>query len=333
MLNSNLLFYHALNRTNTSACGGRMSATQIISGVLQNVFPHVFSAERLAGNTIIRKLFAKVADDDDGTLYAPAFCIDGNTLGDDWCYLWAGTQRDTAADITGSERFYGGGLSTTGLIAGKTQTVTVDIKSNTMAACIQNGDKIRITNKATPDSTTGTVQWVTVSGAPTVVDNLLTLTFTEHLADSYAIGAKISSIYQPGDLKTSLGTISKTSAAGTYDDTNHPWVLDNIGSTDEDIAIAFTDNAGNFTVTGDSLGLLGSGNISTDFVVTNANFGKPRLTIPAGFWTGTWATGDTLSRTIHPAAFAGWEKKVTPAGASSMSNNRVTLVWSGEALS
>jgi hypothetical protein len=330
MQNSDLKFYHPLVINNTTTNGSRMSANQIISGVLQNVFPHVFKAERDAGSTITRKIYGKNADDADGTLFNAAFCIDGTTLGDDWCYFWAGTQRDTAADITGSERKYGGGLSTTTLTAGSSQTVTVEVKSTTVTGVFANADKIRITNKATPDSGTGTEQWVTINGAPSVSGHLVTITFTEALTDSYAIGSKISSIYFPGDVKTSLGTISKT-GSGTYDDTTYPWVLDNIGTTDEDITCTFTD-ATHFTVTGDSLGSLGSGIIGTVFTYTNPGFSKPSFTIPVGFWTGTWATGNTLSRTIHPSAAPLWERKITPAGANSMSNNKITMISSGEAV-
>ena len=330
MLNTDLKFYLPITVTDTTANGGRMSANQIISGVLQNVFPHVFKSERNSGSIKYRKVFGKVADDSDGTLFNAAFCIDGNTLGDDWVCFWPGTQRDTQANITGSERKYGGGLSTTALTAGTSQTVTVEVKSSTMTGVFQNGDKVRITDKTTPDSGTGNEQWVTINGAPSVNGHLVTITFTESLAASYAIGSKVSSIYLPGDVKCTLGTISKT-GSGTYDDTTYPWGLDNIGTTDEDITVTFTD-ATHFNVTGDSLGSLGSGIIGTAFVATNSNFSKPYFTIPVGFFTGTWQPGNTLSRTIHPAAVPLWEKRVVPAGANSMSNNKITMISSGEAI-
>jgi len=331
MINSDLKYYLPLTVNNTTTNGGRMSANQIVSGVLQNVFSHVFKAEREAGSTVYRKIFGKNADDADETLFSAAFCVDGNTLGDDWVCFWPGTQRDTQADITGSERKYGGGLSTTAVTGGSDTTVTVDVKDATMTGVFLDGDQVRISDKSSPDSLTGNEQWMTVTGDPSVSGTLVTLTFTAAPTASYAAGAKVSSIYEAGDVATSLGTITKSSTSGTYDDSTYPWLLDNIGTTDEDIHIVFTD-ATHFNVTGDSLGTLGSGVIGTAFVVTNSSFSKPRFTIPAGFFTGTWATGDTMDRTIHPSAVALWEKKVTPAGASSISNNKITMITSGEAV-
>jgi hypothetical protein len=333
MLNIDLKFYKSLVVNNLSTNGGRMAGSTgvINTGELQNVFPHVFKAEREAGSTLYRKILCKNADDADGTLFSGAFCIDGNTLGDDWVCFWVGTQRDTQADITGSERKYGGGLSTTVITGGTTTTVTVEVKSSTMTGVFVDGDQVRISNKATPDSLTGTEQWMTITGTPTVVGSEVTMTFTAAPTDTYAVGAKVSSIYEPGDITTSLGTITETSSAGTYNTTTAEWILDNIGTTDEDLVFTFTDST-HFTCVGDSLGTLGSGIIGTEFVVTNSSFSKPRFTVPAGFFTGTWATGETLSRTIHPSAVALWEKKVTPAGASSISNNKITLIMSGEAI-
>ena len=79
ILDSELDFYKAETNDDTTSNGGRMSAIEIISGVLQNVWPHAFKAERDAGSTKFRKLFCKVSNDDDDTLYNPGYCLENKS--------------------------------------------------------------------------------------------------------------------------------------------------------------------------------------------------------------------------------------------------------------
>ncbi len=159
----------------------------------------------------------------------------------------------------------------------------------------------------------------------------MTITVAETLANDYTVasGARVSSIYEAGDIECTMTGWTETSASGTYDESAHPPVLDNIGTIEQTWTLTFTD-ATHFSVSGDTVGSVGSGDTSTDFAPQNSDFSKPYFTLEAAGWGGTWTAGDTVVFTTHPAAIALWEKRVVPAGAASLSNNKITLVWPGE---
>lgn len=315
--------------TNDSTNGGRMSNNQIISGVLQNVFPHVFSNDRQAGLTTRRKLFFKVANDADETLNNPAVCLDGPTSGEDWVFFHVGTQRDTQNDITGSERKYVAGVTTAQASAGGS-TLVVDVEDSSLTNGFLDADTIRVTDKLTPDSGTGNEEEHTISGTPSVSGTEVTITISGTLANTYAAGAKVSSKYVPSDIACSVDNWSESAAGdGTYDETTNPVDCDNIGTIEQTWTLTFTD-ATNFTVEGDVEGSVGSGNTSTDFSPENSDFSKPYFTLAAAGWAGTWAANDTITFQTHPAAVTIWEIREVPAGAASMANNSVTAIFSGE---
>ncbi|MBF0171737.1 MAG: hypothetical protein HQK87_11755, partial [Nitrospinae bacterium] len=68
---SELRFYKSATVSDASSNGGRMSANEIPDGVKNNVWPDVPQGERLAGSTKFRKVFFKVANDDDIRLINP----------------------------------------------------------------------------------------------------------------------------------------------------------------------------------------------------------------------------------------------------------------------
>lgn len=328
IISNELQAFKSLTVTNDATNGGLMSANAIVSGVLQNVFPHVFKAERESGSTIYRKVFFKVANDNDETLLSPLIYFDGPTGGDDWVYFHVGTQSDTQADITGSERKYGTALTTGSITAGDS-TIVVDVEDASLTGIFQDGDKIRLTNKATPDSLTGTEEELTISGAPVVASAQVTITVSGTIANSYAIGSKVSTIYEPGDISTSVTDPVVTSASGTFDHAGTPIVADNIGTIFQNWTLTFSD-ATNYTCSGHTVGSVGAGTISGNFEPPNADWTKPYFIIDFAAFGGTFANGDTITFTTNPAAVPIWETRVVPAGASSLANNSITAVFAGE---
>jgi hypothetical protein len=327
ILASELQFFKSATVTDTTSNGGRLSATQITSGAVANVFPHVMSAERAAGSTKRRKLFLKCSNDADETLYSPWACLDGPTAAGDYVYFHVATQRDTAADITGSERKYGAApLKTTVTAGGSTLTVTVEAAAIT--GIYQNGDTIRITDKATPSSGTGNEELLVISGAPSVSGSDVTITITGTLANGYAAGAKVASLYKPSDLACSISNWAET-GAGTYNEGTYPVLGDNIGTIEQTWTLTFTD-ATHFTVVGDTVGTVGSGTTSADFSPTNSSFSKPYFTLRSAGFGGTWAANNTIVWQTHPAAIALWETRVVPAGTASLAANSATLIFGGE---
>lgn len=339
MLDADIKSYHAAEVSSVSTNGGRMSANEIISGVVNNVWPHVPKAERTAGATLHRKVFIKAADDDDGALLAAQQYIDKPTDGDDFIIAFLATMTDTEADITGSERKYGAAVLQAN-ITGNPSTFTVTVEDSTLAsgtnAIYADGDTIRLTDKATPDAGSGTEEELTISGAPSVSGNDVTITVAESIVNDYTAGsAWVSSILDKGDTSCSTDTFVDTTAGdGTYDDASYPVITDNIGTVEDAITIQFTD-ATHFNCTGSSGINYGSHDTGTgfdgvDFAPNNGDFTKPYFTLEMGGFAGTWAAGDTITFNIHPAAFAIWLRRTVPAACASLANNKVTTVTVGE---
>ena len=329
ILTSELKFYKAATINDSASNGGRMSASTYTTGVVQNVFPNILSAERLAGSTKYRKIFCKVANDADETFYAPNLYFFAPTAGDDWVVFFAGTQTNTQGDLTGSERIYGAGTVATTVASGAT-SIVVNVESSTITGIIKAGDTLYITDKLTPTASTGNEETVVVNSINSVSGTQVTLTITTALINGYTAGSTVSSIYAVSDLACSVSNWVETGAF-TFNETTYPVLCDNIGTIEQTWTLTFTSSTV-FTVSGNTVGSLASGNTTTNYSPSNPDFTKPYFTLNFAGWGGTPAAGNTLVFQTHPAAIPIWEKKVTPAGASSITGNNVYLIWSGETL-
>ena len=132
--------------------------------------------------------------------------------------------------------------------------------------------------------------------------------------------------------RSTVDNWGESSTSGTYDETTNPPIVDHIGSVEQTWTITFSD-ATNFSCSGDTLGSVGSGSIGGgDFAPNNTDFSKPYFTLTDGTppWGGTWAASETITFKTHPAAAAIWEKRTVPAGADSLSGNKVVVAISGE---
>jgi len=329
ILDSELKLYKSLVVNDTTANGGRISANVVTSGVVNNVWPNVLKAERDAGSIKYRKLFAKVANDADETLLAAELWLDAPTAASDYQVIFAGTQRDTQVNITGAERKFGCASLQTNATATQS-TLVVEVEDPALTGMFAAGDKIRVTDKPTITGA-GNEETLTISGAPVVVGSQVTITTSTSLANSYTVaaGGRVMSIYAYGTVVCTTTNWVETSVAGTYDESAYPIVNDNIGTIEQTWTMTFSD-AANFTVAGDTVGAVGSGSTAANFIPTNADFSKPYFTMAALGFGGTWAAGNTIVFQTHPAAIPFWEKRVVPAGAASLSGNKVTAVFSGE---
>jgi hypothetical protein len=335
MIDTDLKVYLPKEVSDAGTNGGRMSAVQVISGVVNNVWPHVTKAERVSGSKKHRKVFCKAADDSDGTLISPQYWIDDVTPGDDWFVFFAGTLTNTQADITGSERKYGVASLKTDALAGS-NTLVVEVEDESLANAdiiFVTGDTIRPTTKVNPDDISGNEEFheidsVSVSGTE------VTITIVGTLASDYTVAenARASSVYEPGDVACSFDApVVTTAGDGDVDASTYAPTLDNIGTIEQIITLTFSD-ATNFVATSNVAGVtLTSGQKGTEWSPTNSEFSKPYITLHANFFTGTWASGDTCVIHVYPAAIALWETRTVPIAASPQSNNKITLVTAGEA--
>jgi dihydroxyacetone kinase DhaKLM complex PTS-EIIA-like component DhaM len=337
---SELKQYKSATVDESSLNGGIMGAVPIVSGVINNVFPNVSKADRLAGLTTYRKTYVKNTNLT-LNLIAPLAWIDIITAGDDYVCMFAGTNTDTQDDIVGTERKYGCASLQTDVTSGGS-TFIVEVEDAALAvgndAIFAAGDTIRISNKSNIDSGVGTEEEFIIDAITTtyLADPLHILVDigTSVLANSYTVAGntRVASIYKHGaDLYSSADTaVATTVGDGTFDDTTYPIVTDNIGTTEDTITLTFT-SASLFTVSSDTFGALDSGSTLATYTYTNPNFtGSTHFSIPLLGWTGTWASGDTLVFDVHPAAMALWRKRVVPAGSGSLSGNKTVLVFGGE---
>lgn len=323
----------------TTTNGNIMGSTAIVSNVLNNVFPDVSKASRLAGLTTLRKTFVKNTNLS-LALLSPVAWIDSITQGDDNVVLFAGTQRDTAADLTGTERKFGCASLDVDVASGS-NTFSIAVEDAALAVGDDKtfvvGDTIRITNKSNIDSGLGTEEEFLIDALVTPFegdDKRIEISIgATVLANSYTVAGvtRVMSIYKHGSsLISSADAGVPTSGAGTFLDTANPVVTSNIGTYEDDITITFT-SATEFGVESTTYGTLSDGVTTADYTHNSTvHVGSIHFTIPKEAWGGTWANNDTLELTVHPAAMSLWRKRVVPAASGSLSGNKTVLVFGGE---
>lgn len=305
-----------INDTTTN--GGRLSSNQVVTGVKNNFYPNLSDAQRSAGVPHqYRKGGYKVDNDADTPGTNGRVFLRKISPGDTRVLLFQTTNilRDTQADIVGTERKYGIGELNADVSASGT-TLVVNCEAGAGADLVfQAGDTIRIsdgTNTEYATIDTGGVSWAT---------DQATITLTAGLTNGYAAATPtvVSACIEQADVKTSFDNWVETSTSGTYDETTYPPTLDNIGGIEETWTLTFSD-ATNFSVSGDTVGSVGSGTTGGDFAPSNPDFSKPYFTLLAAGWAGTWANGETIVFQTHPAAIMFWADRITPAGSASGSD-------------
>lgn len=329
-----------------SKANGRMSglaADEVITGVVQNLFPHVSSSQRTAGYFDYYKTWWHIEDDADGIGIDPEIYQDFPTLSDDdYVLLFVMSDRVAIEDLTGyatgtdTEEKFGVAYLAEDITAGD---LTFDVTVNAAEmltgndAIFEDGKTIKISEKSVDTAVAGNEEIHTISGTPSISSDGLTATLTiadsSGFANSYTADGSITrvrSIIEPSDLETSVTTAVVTSSAGTFDDTTYAIVLDNMGTVDQDWTLYFTD-ATHFRLDGDEFGSsVATSDTSSDFAPNNSVKSRPYFIIDADAFGGTFQAGDTITFTTKPSAVAVGSKRVVPAGSDSLSNNVASQV-------
>jgi len=337
MLSTDLKVYAPL-------ANGRCSATVINSGVVQNVFPHVTSAQRLAGITRLKKTFWALTNTDNLPLIDPEAYHDKPTASlEEYVVMWESAQRTTEAGLAAemaAADLYGSAILAADIDIGD---LTFDVTVKNAELCpggdhdiFKDGYQIKVCSHSTALSTDGAEEVREIDGTPTYVGLTVTITVTAAFATAFTANTitRVSSLIIPtADIEPSNTSPVKTSTAGTIDFSTYPLILDNRGTIEQDWVLTWTD-ATHFTLTGDTLsGSVGSGTVGTDFSPSNPDFTRIYFTLEAGALSGTWAAGDTLTFTAHPARVPIGQASVVPPNSSSLANNVCTQVFGGEAAS
>ncbi|MBF0098746.1 MAG: hypothetical protein HQM04_18760 [Magnetococcales bacterium] len=200
---SELKLYAATVANDTTSNGGAISGTEIVSGVKNNIWPDVSQAERTAGSVKYRKVFIKVDNAGSLALTTARIFIETPTPGDDSIVIMSGTPTDTQAEADDYTRFYGAGALDADLVVGAS-TLAVNVEPGNAAVganIFQDGDLIRVSDKATVDASSGNTEFVHLASSNAVSwsGNKATLTLASGvtLANAYtASDTRVASVLE-----------------------------------------------------------------------------------------------------------------------------------------
>ena len=335
IISSELVWRKPAEASEAGTNGGRMTAVSISSGVKNNLFPDVPQSERVAGSTKYRKAFIHNVNDSHLALISPKVFALFPTPGDDFVVIFPGTQSDTQSGIGTPAQLYGAGKLTVDAAANAT-TIQVTVENWALAPIFAAGMVIRLSSKTSVDDATGNEEYRTIAPAGVSANaNNITLTLTAGLTYSYSASSPtnpgyVSSVITPADMVAAI-TAPQVSVAGSYNNGSYPAIADNTGSIEQNWTLNFS-SASNFTVTGDTVGLVGAFSTGNDCAPTNPNFtspAKPYFTLSRFGWAGT-ANNTVVTFTTHPASIPIWYKRVVPAGAASFSGDKCIIGIDGE---
>lgn len=329
ILSSELKGYRATSHNDLATNGGYLSGNAMVSGVKNNVWPDASQAELDAGSIKYRKIFLKVDNSENIALQNAKAFIEKYTPGDDRVVMFAGSASDIQSDI-GSPRLYGCGKLDANVIA---TAVTLDVLVEDETDLIfQDGDVLRISDKTGVSDVANSEEYVTVSGTPTYVGKVATITLVAGLVNAYlAADTRVMSVLEDASVGVTHTAPVVTSASGTVDDTTYPIAPENLGSVDDNWTLTFTSTTA-FDITRDNpnVGETLSGVTGSTTAPVNTTTGNAYFTIVSSFFGGSWQAGDTVTFSTSSASLPVWEMRVIPAGSSDLSANSVTLALTGE---
>jgi len=321
---SELKLYKSVTNSDSGSNGGRMSTTQVVTGVANNLFPNVTNTQRTSGITRYRKAWLKNTNSEGRSLDNTYLWIRTLTQAGDYLRLHAGTNTDTQSDATAYTGWKGSGVANA-VITGGSDT-TLDVLADA-ATGFNNGDIVHISDGVneefiTLDSTSG-VSWAGSVATLTIADGA-----TVENSYSSGTGTIIGACVNLGSIDSSSSLWSETNIhSGTYDETTYPLVTYNEGTVEDTWTLTFT-GSGAFSVSGSVTGSVGSGTTSSDFQPANGS--SYYFKIDKDGWSGTWTTGDSITFATHHAAKSIWIKEIVPAGCASYSNNKPQIGIYGE---
>jgi hypothetical protein len=218
----------------------------------------------------------------------------------------------------------------------------------------------------TADLEAGTVTFTNVTGysQPVTVEHRIEdmavvrdvqingeISFTRPLTHAYplanpgdpASGSFVSSALVAGDLfaRVSLvfdqatwsgawsDALSGSSATATFNNTQYPIQVTNRGALTERWIVRFT-NSTSFDVIGENVGVIATGNTSTDCAPNNPATGVPYFHLPALGWGNGWATGNVLRFNTIGAQFPVWVVRTVQQGPESVPDDNFTLLIRGD---
>lgn len=337
IVDSELVFRLAATANDSSSNGGRPSATL---KTLSNFLPRVSSQERAAGLTRYRALYPHVANSDNRALVNSGICLLRIPEGDARLMFFPGTYTDTQASISPA-RLYGAGYLSAGASSGD-EEIDVLFEDGTDTG-IQALDVIMIARMSVSGDT-ATIQQFEMATVESVAGagDTKTLTLSAPLASGFDASQStdaddyltaytiVSAVYFfPPEIQAGYSGFTVTSTGGTYNHTANPIQFDGRSAIYQQWTLTFT-SATAFNLVGDTLGAVGSGNITSNLAPVNPDFSQPYFTLQSSGWNGAFTAGNTVTFLTTPAMPPKvWAKFIVPAGAGA-SIERDLFYWFGD---
>jgi hypothetical protein len=170
------------------------------------------------------------------------------------------------------------------------------------------------------------------------------ISFTRQITHEYPVpGSYLSSALVAGDLRARVSlmfdqvtwgnvwsdVVSGSAATGTFNQVGNPIEVVNSGALDERWAVVFTSTTA-FNVMGEHVGVIATGNTSTDCSPINPASGTPYFTIPALGWGLGWATGNVMRFNTIGSYFPVWVARTIQQGPETVPNDSFTLLIRGD---
>jgi hypothetical protein len=220
-------------------------------------------------------------------------------------------------------------------------------------------DSNTITSGYTVNLDAGTVTFTNVSGysQPVKIEDRIEdlaliqdaqingqLTLTRQLTHDFPIGSYVSSALIIGDMKARVpvlfdqatwtgnawaDAVNGSAATATYNDVLAPIAVTNSGAITERWVVRFT-NTNAFEIIGEHVGVIATGNTSTDCAPTNLAAGAPYFTIPAIGWGSGWAAGNILRFNTIGALFPVWIIRTIQQGQATALDDAFTVLILGD---
>lgn len=169
------------------------------------------------------------------------------------------------------------------------------------------------------------------------------LFFTRQLTHDFPAGSYVSSALIAGDMHAHItamfdqatwsgawaDTVSGSGATSSYNDVLAPIELSNKGAITERWAIQFT-NTTTFNVIGEHVGVIATGNTSSDLTPINPATGQPYFTLRAVGWGSGWSAGNVLRFNTSGPVFPVWVVRTVQQGPETVTTDSFTLLIRGD---
>lgn len=292
-----------------AANGGRISATPSVDNTDGNVWPEVTDTDRQTGRVVRAKLCHRIESPSDEALASAVAYVSALETGVYWSVIRPGSHTDTE-DQLGATRCYGIATLTAAVAEGATSlSLALEHADATAQAPFAAGDAIRLI--ASDGSGSRETRRVAAAGVTYGANGALTVTLAVGVTRAWAAGTLVASLWEVGTVAPLVAAL-QSNGSGTIDGTK--LVPRSIGGITQLWTLTFT-SAQAYTVSGDTVGAVGTGSIGADFSPLNPATSTPYFTLPSPAWGGTWAAGHWVTFWTYPPAIPLWWEHHIPANA------------------